>query len=116
MPPFKYYIRLTSKEKRALRQLRRRATTEARLADRARILLWAHAGVTIDESAQRLECGREKVIFWRRRFLEGRATKRAVLDRLRDQPRSGRPASFSPSGPRDGGFGNLGALSNGAAR
>jgi hypothetical protein len=112
MPPFKYYIRLTNKEKAALRQLRR-AKTEVRLADRARILLWAHDGVTIDETAHRLECGREKVILWRRRFLEGRAAKRPVLERLRDQPRSGRPASFSPAGPRDGRLGNLGAVSNG---
>lgn len=111
MPPFKYYIRLTSKEKIALRQLRR-AKTEVRLADRARIRLWAHQGVTIDESARRLDCGREKVILWRRRFLEGRTAKLPVLARLRDQPRSGRPASFSPSGSRDGGLGDTGAVSN----
>jgi len=96
MQPYKYVIRLTGKEKQGLRQLRRRATTEVRLADRARILLWAHDGVTIEVSAARLECGRDKVIFWRRRFLEGRAAKMPVLERLRDQPRSGRPASFSP--------------------
>jgi hypothetical protein len=114
MPPFKYYIRLTNKEKVALRQLRR-AKTEVRLADRARIVLWAHEGVTIDETARRLECGREKVILWRRRFLEGRSAKIPVLARLRDQPRSGRPASFSPSGPPDGGLGDLGAVSNGTA-
>lgn len=114
MPPFKYYVRLTSKEKIALRQLRR-AKTEVRLADRARILLWAHEGVTIDETARRLECGREKVILWRRRFLEGRAAKLVVLERLRDQPRSGRPASFSPPGPRDGGLGDVGAVSSGPA-
>lgn len=112
MPPFKYYVRLTSKEKRELRRLKRQAKTEARLADRARILLWAHDGVTIDETARRLDCGREKVIFWRRRFLEGRTAKLLVLERLRDQPRSGRPASFSPSGPGDGGVGDVGALSN----
>jgi hypothetical protein len=115
MPPFKYYIRLTNKEKHALRELQR-AKTEVRLADRARILLWAHDGVTIEESTHRLGCGRDKVIFWRRRFLEGRTPKLPVLERLRDQPRSGRPASFSPSGPGDGGLGDVGALSNGAAR
>lgn len=112
MPPYKYYVRLTSTEKRTLRRVKRQAKTEARLADRARILLWAHDGVTVAETARRLECGREKVIFWRRRFLEDRAAKIPVLERLRDQPRSGRPASFSPSGPRDGGVGDVGALSN----
>jgi hypothetical protein len=115
MPPFKYYIRLTSKEKRELRQLKGQAKTEARLADRARILLWAHTGVTIDETAHRLDCGRDKVIFWRRRFLEGRAAKIPVLERLRDQPRSGRPTSFSPAGSGDGGVGDVGAISKRAA-
>ena len=112
MPPYKYYIRLTGKEKRELRQLKRHATTEARYADRARILLWAHDGVTLEETARRLECGREKVIFWRRRFLEGRAAKIPIRERLRDQPRSGRPASFSPSGPRDRGLADAGTLSD----
>lgn len=113
MHPYKYVIRLTGKEKKELRQLKRRAKTEVRLADRARLLLWSHEGVTIDETATRLACGRDKVIFWRRRFLEGRAAKLPLLERLRDQPRSGRPASFSPSGPRDGGVGDRGPLSDG---
>src|ERR1700687_5888800 len=114
MPPFKYYIRLTNQEKGAVRELRR-AKTEAHLAERALLLLWAHDGVTIEESARRLGCGHEKVILWRRRFLEGRAAKLPVIERLRDQPRSGRPTAFSPSGPRDGGLGNLGPVSNGTA-
>lgn len=109
MPPFKYYIRLTGKEKQALRELLR-AKTEVRLADRARIVLWAHAGVTIEESARRLGCGREKIILWRRRFLEGRAANLPVVERLRDQPRPGRPVSFSPAGPPDGRGGDVGAL------
>lgn len=32
MPPYKYYVRLTSTDKRALRRLKRHAKTEARLA------------------------------------------------------------------------------------
>jgi len=115
MHPYKYVIHLTSKEKQELRQLKRRATTEVRLADRARLLLWAHDGVTIEDTATRLACGRDKVIFWRRRFLEGRAAKLPILERLRDQPRSGRPASFSPAGPGDGRPGHPGPLSDGPA-
>ena len=42
-----------------------------------------------------MECGRDKVIFWRRRFLEGRAVKLPVIERLQDLPRSGRPPTFS---------------------
>lgn len=114
MPPYKYIIRLKGKEKRELRQLLRNTKTEARLVDRARLLLWAHDGVTIEESAARLGCGRDKVFFWRRRFLEGRTAKVPVVERLRDQPRPGRPASFSPSGPSDGGVDDVGALSAGA--
>lgn len=109
----KYVVRLTGREKRELRQLRRRATTEARLADRARIVLWPHDGLTIDETAHRLDCGREKVIFWRRRFLEGRAAKLAIVERLRDQPRPGRPPTFSPSGAGNGGAGDPGSVSEG---
>ncbi len=111
MPPYKYVIRLTGKEKRELRQLLRNTKSEARLMDRARLLLWAHDGVTVEESATRLGCGRDKIFFWRRRFLEGRAAKVPIVERLRDQPRPGRPVSFSPAGPADGRVGDLGALS-----
>ena len=112
MHPYKYVICLTGEEKQELRQVKRRARTEVRLADRARLLLWAHEGVTIDDTATRLDCGRDKVIFWRRRFLEGRAAKLPVIERLRDQPRSGRPASFSPAGPGDRDLGDAGTLSD----
>jgi len=95
MKPFKYVIHLKGKEKRELRALKRKGKTEARLADRARLLLWADKGVTIEETARRLSCGRDKVIFWRRRFLEGRAAKTPVLQRLYDLPRSGRPPVFT---------------------
>jgi hypothetical protein len=110
MRPYKYIVRLTGKEKRELRELKRSSKSEARLVDRARLLLWAHDGVTIDASAARLGCGRDKVIFWRRRFLEGRANQVAVCERLRDQPRSGRPPTFSPTGTGDGGTGDAGTL------
>lgn len=89
-------IRLTGAEKRELRKLKRRGTAEARQLDRTRIILWADRDrTTIEETAHRLECGRDKVIFWRQRFLEGRAAKLPVLERLQDHPRSGRPPLFS---------------------
>ena len=40
MQPRKYDIRLSGREKQALRQLKRNGKTERRLADRARIILW----------------------------------------------------------------------------
>lgn len=111
MQQFKYVIRLSGKEKRDLRALVRKGKTEARLADRARILLWADRNrVTIEETARRLECGRDKVIFWRRRFLEGRSAKQPVVERLQDQPRSGRPPIFSPSRAGNGGLDHPGPL------
>lgn len=97
MQPFKYVIGLKGKEKRELRKLKRKLKIEARLLERILILLWADRNqTTIDETAQRLECGRDKVIFWRRRFLEGRTNKLPVLQRLQDLPRSGRPPVFTP--------------------
>lgn len=97
MQPFKYVIRLTGAEKRELRKLKRKGKTEARTTDRARMILWADRNkVTIQETTERLDCGHEKVIFWRRRFLEGRTAKLPILERLADRPRSGRPRTFSP--------------------
>ena len=98
MKPFKYVICLTGAEKRELRKLKRQGTTQARWLDRARIILWADQDrTTIEETAKRLECGRDKVIFWRRRFLEGRPAKLAVRERLQDRPRAGRPRLFAPA-------------------
>lgn len=94
MKPHKYVIRLSSKEKQGLRQLVGRGKSEARLVERARIVLWAQDGVTIDETARRLGCHREKVIFWRKRYLERR--REGIPAGLVDLPRSGRPPVFSP--------------------
>ena len=93
MKPHKYVIRLGSKENRRC-AIAQSGKTEARLVERARILLWAHDGVTIDNTAQRLGCHRETVIFWRRRYLERR--REGIPDCLNDLPRSGRPRVFSP--------------------
>ena len=95
MQPFKHVIHLKGKEKKELRALKRKGKTEVRLADRARIILWADRNVTIEATAEHLECGRDKVIFWRRRFLEGRTNKTPVLQCLQDLPRSGRPPVFT---------------------
>ncbi len=95
MQPHKYDIRLSGHEKQALRQLKRKGKTERRLADRARIILWTAAWVAVDAIAERLDIHRDTVITWRRRYTEGRQAKLAVLDCLRDRPRSGRPSQFS---------------------
>ncbi len=94
MKVHKYVIALSDEERRTLQTIVRSGKTERRIADRARIVLWADAGVTIDESAQRLGCHRETVIYWRKRFVERRPE--GAPDCLRDLPRSGRPPTFSP--------------------
>jgi hypothetical protein len=94
MKPHKYVVVLTDEERESLRNLLRSGKTERRIADRARIIQWADEKVTIDESARRLACHRETILYWRARFLERRSE--GVLASLQDMPRSGRPPTFSP--------------------
>ena len=94
MKVYKYVIQLTESERRTLKSLVHSGKTESRLADRARIILWADEGVTIDESARRLGRHRETILYWRSRFLERRSEE--VESRLHDLPRAGRPPEFSP--------------------
>jgi len=92
--PEKYVIRLSGKEKQILRRLVRAGKTERREADRARIILWADKGVTLDETARRLDCHRQTALYWRKRFLEARHL--GIPECLQDKPRSGRPPVYSP--------------------
>jgi transposase len=97
MQPHKYHIDLNGQEKQALRQLKRNGKTERRLADRARIILWTADWVAVDDISARLDLHRSTVIFWRQRFVEDQQQGRPVVERLRDRPRSGRPAQFTPA-------------------
>ena len=96
MKVHKYIIELTGEERDSLRRLVRSGDTKRRIADRARIVLWADEKVTIDESAQRLGLHRETILYWRERFLARRGDD--IPECLQDLPRSGRPPVFSPSG------------------
>ncbi|MGH2946679.1 MAG: helix-turn-helix domain-containing protein [Solirubrobacteraceae bacterium] len=58
---------------------------------RAQMVLLAAAGWRNDEIAARLNCRREVVSQWRKRFFEQR------LAGLEDRPRRGRPPAFPPS-------------------
>jgi transposase len=95
MRPHKYSIHLNGHEKQTLRRLQRTATTERRLADRARIILWTAEWVAVDTIAERLDIHRDTVIVWRQRFQQGQDQGQALIDHLRDRPRSGRPRQFS---------------------
>jgi transposase len=94
MKPYKYVIALSYEERCILQLLIRSGKTEHRIADRSRIVLWADEGVTIDDSAERLGCHRDTVIYWRKGFLERR--EEGLPKSLQDLPRPGRPPDFPP--------------------
>jgi transposase len=58
------------------------------------MVLLAAQGLRNDEIARRLNCRREVVSQWRKRFYE------RGLQGLEDRPRRGRPATFPPRGAR----------------
>jgi DNA-binding CsgD family transcriptional regulator len=93
--PYKYIIKLTEAERQALEALVRGGKTERRLADRARIILWADEGSTIAETQRRLGCSEQIVLNWRRDFL-ARRQEEGPVKALKDRPRPGRPRVFSP--------------------
>lgn len=93
--PYKYVIELTDEERQTLQRLVKNGKTERRLADRARIILWADQGQAIAETQHRLGCAEQTVLNWRAAFLE-RRTQAGPVDALRDRPRPGRPPRFSP--------------------
>jgi hypothetical protein len=85
-------IRLDLGEPELLRQLVRARSTPQGLAFRARLILrCAQPDLpTNDQVARELGCDADTVSRWRLRF------RRRRLAGLRDLPRSGRPAAFSP--------------------
>lgn len=92
--PFK--ILLSDEDRSRLVSLTRRGTAEHRMVVRARIVLAAAEGEENSSIAARLGVALHTVIKWRKRFFE------EGIDGLADRKRSGRPRSFSPSGPRRG--------------
>ena len=94
--PYKHIVKLTETERQRLQGLVRSGKTERRLADRARMVLWADDGVTVSETTRRLGCSEQIVLNWRRDFV-ARRDKEGPVNALKDRPRSGRPPTFSPS-------------------
>ena len=89
-----FVIDLTKKERAELKARCRDYTSPYRDVVRAKIVLLAGLGLGNDRIAARLDMPRQIVSKWRRRFYIQR------LAGLEDQPRSGRPARFSPRGRR----------------
>ena len=93
--PYKYLINLTEDERQKQKRLVSNGKTERRMADRARMILWADEGVTIAETQRRLGCSEQIVLNWRRDFL-ARREQEGPVEALKDRHRSGRPVTFSP--------------------
>ena len=92
-------VELTAEERRDLEGLARRHKTGQQVADRARIVLRAAAGLNNSEIARELALEPDTVRLWRQRWLSvsGVALEDLdVADRLSDAPRSGTPARITP--------------------
>ena len=85
-----YSIVLSASERAKLEAIARKYTSPYRDVIRARVALYAAAGLANDVIAARLDTPRQIVSKWRKRFFEER------LAGLEEQPRGGRPALFPP--------------------
>jgi hypothetical protein len=92
-------IVLSEDERKHLEAAARRYTAPYAEVIRAKLILLAAEGLDNESIGQKLDMPRQIVSKWRQRFCELR------LEGLADQPRSGRPAGFSPRARR-GGEGN----------
>ena len=77
-------------EAAAVDRLARSRTAPARAVERARIVLLSRQGDSVAEIAEKLGACEATVRRWLRRF------NRAGVGGLADQPRSGRPATYTP--------------------
>ena len=89
-----YRIELPMSSASALESLARSYTLPYWQVMRAQMVLLAAQGLRNDQIAQRLNCRREVVSQWRKRFFE------QGMAGLEDRPRRGRPPTFPPTGTR----------------
>jgi len=83
-------IELKRQEDRELRLIVKRQKAEHREVIRAKMILLLSKGISFSEVARRIGIARRIVYKWANRFLLER------MGGLKDKPRPGRPASFSP--------------------
>jgi transposase len=88
-------LQLSTAHERELNELVRAHSTPQKLAERARIVLLAAAGLGVTETAQRLGIWRKTSGHWRRRWRDADGSA-GVAARLSDAPRCGAPATFTP--------------------
>ncbi len=85
-----YRIDLSPAERARLEATTRKYTSPYRDVIRAKIVLYAAAGLDNDDIAARLDTPRQIVSKWRKRFCRER------IPGLEERSRIGRPALFSP--------------------
>jgi len=85
-----YRIELSSAERTRLETMARKYTSPYRDVVRAKIVLYAAAGLENEAIAARLDTPRQIVSKWRKRFF------REGIAGLEERSRIGRPALFSP--------------------
>jgi transposase len=90
--PKKYAVRLTEEEKQALQGMLSKGVHAARKLNRARVLLCADEGLTLDQISERAGVCRQSVSEICRRF----ATE-GLKASLEERPRSGRPPLITSS-------------------
>ena len=83
-------IKLDSAEQRELQALARRRSVQARVQQRARIIVLAAQGWQNKEIAAEVGLDRRQVALWRQRFIDG-----GVAALMQDAPRSGRTPSVT---------------------
>jgi hypothetical protein len=91
-----YSIVLSPSERSALEKIAHKYTSPYYLVVRAKAILMASQGLDNETIGGKLSLPRQIVSKWRKRFFDER------LEGLEDQPRPGRPSSFSPSRSRSG--------------
>src|SRR5258708_21589065 len=82
-------IQLTEEEEAVLGGWTRKGSGEQRLADRARIVLLSHEGMTVEKIAEQMHTRSARISKWRQRFAEGR------LNALSDAARPGKPHTYT---------------------
>jgi transposase len=90
-----YDVELTAKERKELEALARRYTSPYRDVVRARIILYAAAGLRNDEIGARLDMPRQIVSKWRKRFVEERMP--GLAERTRRSSKRGTRSSHAAS-------------------